>query len=103
VRPPAGAAITAGSTVFLFPANYHANIAVADARRFRNAMISTTGTYTFGALQAGEYFVAALATDDVPDNRDEALFEALSRVATRVVVAEGDKKSQDLQFVKVVR
>jgi hypothetical protein len=103
VRPPAGAAITAGSTVFLFPANYHANIAVADARRFRNSMVSNTGTYTFGALQAGEYFVAALSTDDVPDNRDEAMFDALSRVATRVVVAEGDKKSQDLQFVKVVR
>jgi hypothetical protein len=31
------------------------------------------------------------------------MFDALSRVATRVVVAEGDKKSQDLQFVKVVR
>jgi hypothetical protein len=103
VRPPAGAAITAGSTAFLFPVNYHASIAVADARRFRNTPISTTGAYTFGSLPAGEYFVAALATDDVPDNRDEAMFDALSRVASRVVVGEGDKKSQDLQFVKVVR
>ena len=97
------ASIASGSTVFMFPADYRARIASADARRFRNAAVSRTGAYTFGGLAAGEYLVAALDVDDVPENRDTPFFDALSRVATRVTIGEGEKKVQDLQFVKVAR
>jgi len=98
-----GAAMGSGSTVFLFPADYRARIANADGRRFRNAVVSKTGTYTFVGLSAGDYLVAALDGDEIPDNRDTPFFDALARVATRVSIAEGERKTQELQFVKVVR
>ena len=103
VHAAQGAAIASGSTVFMFPADYRARIANADGRRFRNAAVSKTGAYTFALLTPGEYLVAALDVDDVPENRDTPFFDALSRVATRVTIGEGDKKTQDLQFVKVAR
>ena len=98
-----GAAIASGSTVFMFPADYRARIANTDARRFRNAAVSKTGAYTFGGLASGDYLVAALDGDEVPENRDTPFFDALSRVATHVTIGEGEKKTQDLQFVKVAR
>jgi hypothetical protein len=103
VHVSSGGTVASGSTVFMFPADYRARIANADGRRFRNAAISKTGTYTFALLTPGEYFVAALDVDDVPENRDTPFFDAVSRVATRVTIGEGDKKTQDLQFVKVAR
>jgi len=103
VHVSSGGTVVSGSTVFMFPADYRARIANADGRRFRNAAISKTGTYTFALLTPGEYLVAALDVDDVPENRDTPFFDALSRVATRVTIGEGDKKTQDLQFVKVAR
>jgi len=103
VHVSSGGTVASGSTVFMFPADYRARIANADGRRFRNAAVSKTGTYTFALLTPGEYLVAALDVDDVPENRDTPFFDALSRVATRVTIGEGDKKTQDLQFVKVAR
>ena len=103
VHAAQGAAIASGSTVFMFPADYRARIANADGRRFRNAAVSKTGAYAFAALAPGEYLVAALDVDDVPENRDTPFFDALSRVATHVTIGEGEKKMQDLQFVKVAR
>jgi hypothetical protein len=103
VHAAQGAAIVSGSTVFMFPADYRSRIANADGRRFRNAAVSKTGAYTFGLLTPGEYLVAALDVDDVPENRDTPFFDALSRVATHVTIGEGEKKTQDLQFVKVAR
>lgn len=97
------ATIASGSTVFMFPADYRARIANADGRRFRNAAVSKTGAYTFGALVPGEYLVAAIDGDEVPENRDTPFFDALSRVATHVTIGEGEKKTQDLPFVKVAR
>jgi hypothetical protein len=103
VHAAQGVPIASGSTVFMFPADYRARIANADARRFRNAAVSKTGAYTFGGLAAGEYLVAAMDGDDVPDNRDTPFFDALARVATHVTIGEGEKKTQDLPFVKVAR
>jgi hypothetical protein len=103
VHAAQGAAFASGSTVFMFPADYRARIANADGRRFRNAAVSRTGAYAFAALAPGEYLVAALDVDDVPENRDTPFFDALSRVATHVTIGDGEKKTQDLQFVKVAR
>lgn len=103
VHAAQGAAIGSGSTVFMFPADYRARIGNADGRRFRNATVSKTGTYTFGGLAAGDYLLAALDGDEVPENRDTPFFDALARAATHVTIAEGEKKTQDLQFVKVAR
>jgi hypothetical protein len=87
----------------MFPADYRARVAIADARRFRNSAVSKTGAYTFAGLAPGDYLVAALAGDELPENRDTPFFDALSRVATHVTIGEGEKKVQDLQFVKVAR
>jgi hypothetical protein len=103
VHAAQGAAIASGSTVFMFPADYRARVAIADARRFRNSAVSKTGAYTFAGLAPGDYLVAALAGDELPENRDTPFFDALSRVATHVTIGEGEKKVQDLQFVKVAR
>jgi len=103
VRVPGGAAPAPGATVFLFPADFRAKIANADGRRFRNASVTKTGAYTFNNVPAGEYVVAVLDGDDVPENRDAALFEALSRAGTHLTIIEGEKKTQDLVPVKVGR
>ncbi len=103
VHAAQGATMAPGSTVFLFPADYRARIANADGRRFRNATVSKTGAYTFGGLNAGEYLVAAIDGDELTENRDTPFFDALARIATRVTVGEGEKKTQELQLAKVAR
>jgi len=103
VRTAGGGSVSPGATVFMFPADYRTRIANADGRRFRNAAVSKTGVYTFGNVPAGDYLVAVLDADDVPENRDAPFFDAVSRVAVHVSMTEGEKKTQDLQPVKVAR
>jgi hypothetical protein len=90
------------ATVILFPADFRAWIRGGmSPRQTRIALASKVGAYTFAGMLAGEYLVAALDDGDVVENQDAAFFEALSRVATRVTVAEAEHKTQDLQTVKV--
>jgi hypothetical protein len=103
VRATGAGTAPAGDTVFLFPADFKVRIANADGRRFRNAIVAKSGAYTFNSLPVGEYFVAVVDSEDVTENRDSPFFEALSRVATHVTIAEGEKKTQDLLPVKVAR
>ncbi len=103
VKMPGGAVLRPGAVVFVFPADYPERIAVADARLFRNGGVTKTGTYTMGGLPPGDYFVAVIAPEDVPDSRDMPFFSALSRVATHVTLTEGELKTLDLQPVRVVR
>jgi hypothetical protein len=102
VRAPAGSTLKP-ATVFLFPADYPDRIALADARLFRNAPASKDGSYTFGGLPAGDYYVAAMTADDAPDNRDAEFFTALSRGATHVTLTDGERKTLDLQIVRVTK
>jgi len=69
---------------------------VISTRRLRSARLTTTGAFTFADLPAGAYYLAAIA-DDLPDNWQlPATLEAITRMATRVVVGDGAKVSQSL-------
>jgi len=71
------------------------NRPVVRSSREENAS-STTGAFTFADLPPGAYYVAAIA-DDLPDNWQlPATLDVITRVATRVVVADGAKVNQSL-------
>jgi hypothetical protein len=70
-------------------------------RQPRVASASKIGVYTAANLLGGDYFIAALNDSDVGDTQDPAFFDALSRVATRIPLAEGEKKVFDLQIVRI--
>jgi hypothetical protein len=65
-------------------------------RRLRNARADKNGSYTIAGIPAGEYLIAAIHEDSVPDWQNPAFMEKLARVARSVRVLEGDQQSQDL-------
>jgi hypothetical protein len=85
------------SSVVILPADSTAwKQGVVNPRRVRSARASTTGAYSFVDLPPGAYYVAAIA-DDLPDNWQLiATLDAITRIATRVIVADGAKVSQSL-------
>jgi hypothetical protein len=100
VRTPAGAA-SATATVIAFPADYQSWIANGmSARRSRTAVATKKGVFTMAGLPPGDYLVAALDDADLADPRDPAVINAVARVATKLTLSEGDRKTQDLQLVK---
>jgi hypothetical protein len=83
--------------VIAFPADYQAWIEEGMLpRRARSAAAQTDGTYEITGLSAGEYLVAAISADVFVDTRNPATIAALARIATRVSVTDGDKKTQAL-------
>jgi hypothetical protein len=92
-------------SVLLFPADFRTWIdAGMNARGTRTATATKTGSYTMAGLVPGDYFIAALDDADLARrDQDLAFFDALSRVATRISIALGDKRTEDLSIVKVVR
>jgi hypothetical protein len=70
---------------------------VFSQRRTRIMQVTKIGAFEFDGLPAGEYFVTAIA-GGVPDNwQNPATLIALAKIATRVPLAEGDKKAQALR------
>src|SRR5262249_55312895 len=59
------------------------------ARRFRTVRPLAAGTFTIGALPAGEYFIAAVAGDWPQDWQDAKHLQALVAGAERVTVGTG--------------
>jgi hypothetical protein len=57
--------------------------------------------YEIVRLLPGEYFVAAVASADVPETPDDAFFEAVSRVAVRVTVPAGGTVTRALTMGRV--
>jgi hypothetical protein len=84
--------------VIVFPADSNGGQAGAfSQRRARTMSVTKIGGFEFNGLPAGEYFVAAIA-GGVPDNwQNPATLVALAKIATRVVLADGDKKTQALR------
>jgi protocatechuate 3,4-dioxygenase beta subunit len=70
-------------------------------RRLRTARASLDGTYTITALVPGEYFVAAVTEERLPDWDDPRVLDALTRIARRVIVIDGERRSQDLATVVI--
>jgi hypothetical protein len=95
-QPPA-------ATVLLFPFDYRTWIANGMPPRLTRTSVAATKTGAFNLpnVLAGEYAVVALDDRDVVDNQDAAFFAAAARVATRVMLSDGEKKSLDLAIVRI--
>jgi hypothetical protein len=72
----------------------------AYARRIREVVTDRDGAFVLSDLPPGDYFVVA-ASQAAIDWSVPRLLERLSAVATRVTLAEGERKSVDLQRAQV--
>lgn len=90
-----------GPGVIVFPVDsrYWVDIS-AYARRIRQALAGRDGTFSLGDLPAGDYFIVAAPQRSI-DWSMPRLFERLSQVATRITLAEGERKTVDLQTAQV--
>jgi hypothetical protein len=94
---------TPAATVLLFPFDYRTWITNGMPPRLTRTSVAATKTGAFNLpnILAGEYAVVALDDRDVVDNQDAAFFAAAARVATRVTLSDGEKKSLDLAIVRI--
>jgi hypothetical protein len=67
-------------------------------RRLQEAMTGRDGRYALADLPAGEYLILA-GTIELVDWERPNLLESLSKLATRVTLAEGETRSLDLRVV----
>lgn len=65
-------------------------------RRIRSVRTSPTGTYRVPSLPPGPYFVAAVPDAQAGDWADPRVLQAISRTATRITLAENEKRTQEL-------
>ncbi len=71
-------------------------------RRLVHARPSASGRYRVQDLPAGQYFIVAVDDAGAEHWQDVRMLEAMSRVAQRLVIEDGDKKTVDLT-TKVLR
>jgi hypothetical protein len=67
------------------------------SRRLRSTPVSASGTFAFMALPPGDYFVAAISDALIDSWQDPKVLDAVSRTATRVSLAENEKRTVDLR------
>jgi hypothetical protein len=80
-------------TVVLFPADHQQWAANGMfGRRAATANTSSTGTFQMRVLLPGDYLVAALP-QDIAVEQTPQFYAAVARVATRVSIGEGEKRS----------
>jgi hypothetical protein len=58
---------------------------------------SKSGAYSFSGLPEGDYFVIAISDEVAGEWQDPRFLELMSREAARVTIAEGDKRTNDLE------
>ncbi len=63
------------------------------------ARVRSDGRYTITGLPAGEYMLAGVPSDVEVQTGNLEFYEALTRQATRVVLADGDQKTMDVRIV----
>ncbi len=94
VRNAAG---SADASVSVFPVERRAWVDYGSSpRRLQRVQPNQAGAYRITGVPAGEYFVAAVADDRSVDWRDPRHLDALSRIATRVTLADEESKALDL-------
>lgn len=86
---------SAGATVIAFPAD--SKEWSPQSRRIQSARADQNGVYRIAALPPGEYLLVAV--DDVEQGEwfDPAYLEEVKAGATRVTLAEGEQKTQDVK------
>jgi hypothetical protein len=65
-------------------------------RRLRYVRVEPDGSYRVTALPQGEYFVAAIPDEQAGDWLNPARLEALTRVAVRLQLTDGEQKVQNV-------
>lgn len=70
-------------------------------RRFRSVRVGTDGTYRVANLPVGDYVVVAVRSSVPADWLDSGFLRKLLPLATRVSIADGEKKSQDVETKEV--
>ena len=68
------------------------------SRRVQVARPATDGKYKVTGLPGGEYFVCAVTAVDRSEVYDPAVLEGLVPLAFKIVIADGEKKVQDLRL-----
>lgn len=92
-----GAPATGTTFVCVFPAEQSAWVDYGGSpRRLRRVQPNQNGQYRVADLPAGEYFAVAVADDRVADWRDPKHLEALSRIATRLTLADEEARTLDV-------
>ena len=87
-----------GVSVLLFPTDPERWLHYGAApRRTRSTRTSKYGEYSFTSVPAGDYYVVAVPDEQAADWQDPASLELMSRLATRLTIAEGDQKLVDLR------
>jgi len=98
----AGTAGSSSATVVLFPADVQAWIANGMIQRaFRTAATEADGAFSLPNLIPGDYLAAAIPADAPHNLQDSRTIAQLSRLATAVSLAEGDRKSVALTPVTI--
>jgi hypothetical protein len=98
VRNAAGTS-DAGATVIVFPSDAQTwSSSWVSARRFRSTRVEPTGVFKVSPLPAGDYYVVAIPDEFASNWQEPAFLDALSRVASQMTIAEGEKKTQDLRI-----
>ena len=70
--------------------------------RFRTVRAGSAGTFQIQRLPAGEYFLIAVNPAQIDAWTDPQFLAVASARATRVTLAWGDKKTQDLTYAEIV-
>jgi hypothetical protein len=90
------------ATVIVFPSDLQTwSSSWLDPRRFRSTRVEATSAFKVSPLPAGDYWVVAIPDELSRDWQDPAFLDALSRVATPLALADGDKKTLDLRIREV--
>jgi hypothetical protein len=70
-------------------------------RRLRMVHVGRDGTYKFTSLPKGDYGLVAIPDEQSGEWQDLKMLEALAKVATKVTIVDGEKKTQDLRVSQV--
>ncbi len=97
-----GLAAGGDAQVVVFPADVQGWIAGnMSPRRSRTTMTSTTGNYRIAGLPPGDYLIVAVSPDLLVELQDAQLVNTLARSATRVTLADGDKRTLPLTVTTI--
>jgi hypothetical protein len=90
------------AVVIVFPVerDQWANYGLSPAR-MKGSPATSSGTYRFQSLPAGEYYVVGVPPDQADIWKDPAKLPILAGVAARVTLAWGDVKTQDVTVVRI--
>jgi protocatechuate 3,4-dioxygenase beta subunit len=83
-------------TLILYPADER--YWVPQSRRIRSTRPATDGQFTFAGIPAGDYKIVAMVDVETGAWFDPAFLQQVDAASTRVTIAEGEKKIQNLQI-----